>query len=84
MYVVAGMWHATQSAPVEPSEWRWWDTVSYVDGAWHWTHTALPDARSRWLCGSWQSLRVTPACCIRLCSHEPKMNTASFCCPSGR
>ncbi len=57
-------------------------SASYFDASWHCAQTELPGARSFCVCGSWQSLQVTPAPCILLCSHEPQTNTSSCCCPS--
>ena len=46
-------------------------TAAYLSAAWHCRQTPSPGARSFALCGSWQSLQVTPAANILLCLNEP-------------
>ena len=45
--------------------------AAYLSGAWHCKQTPSPDTFSLALCGSWQSLQVTPAANILLCLNEP-------------
>jgi len=83
MKLALGMWQLAHGVPVLPAGWQWWPVLSYLPGAWHCAHTALPSVRNFWVCGSWQSLQVTPWRCILLCSHEPHTKTSSRCWPSG-
>ena len=51
--------------------WRWCVADAYLSDAWHCRQTPSPGSRSLALCGSWQSLQVTPAANILLCLNEP-------------
>ena len=74
MYVVVGMWQATQEAPVLPFR-----VVSGARGSsnfagwWQASRRRRPAARNLSECGSWQSEQVTPAAYIRLCRKEPQL-----------
>ena len=70
MYVRVGMWHDTHCAPTLPGACIVCAAASYLAGTWHCAHTALPSARSLPLCGSWQSLQVTPLACIFDCRND--------------
>ena len=77
------MWHWVQREPFLPGSWKWWLFASYFEARWHCAHTALPCARSFPVCGSWQSLQVTPFEYMRLERNEPQLYTSSSCWPSG-
>ena len=77
------MWQPRQSAPREPSGWKWCVAAAYFSAEWQPRHTWLPGARSLAVCGSWQSEHVTPRWYILLCRNEPYSYTSSRICPSG-
>jgi hypothetical protein len=65
------MWQSTQADPGDPTLWWWCAGVSNFAGKWQRAHTALGGAAVLRLCGSWQSLHVTPARYMRDCRNDP-------------
>ena len=65
------MWQFGQPTGGWTPSCRLWAATAYVSAAWHCRQTPSPGSFSLALCGSWQSLQVTPLANILLCLNEP-------------